>query len=466
MVVGIGKILKFNRKCTIVIGLLFAVIFFILIMVPSQADDDGFTDEASGQTTTYEMYHEDTIETYAGTLTNVLPTAGIAQAGIITVCSSGCDYTSIQEAIDNANDSDTIQVHSGTYYENVRVNKELTIISESGNPDDTIVQAEYQSDKVFYVISDNVTINGFKVTGATDSLTFAIDLRNIHNCSILNNKILDNWLGIWFSGSSNNTVVNNIIILNSGFGIYVGHSSNNNKFNNNSIKSNQIGIYLENTNNHTLNNNNIINNNLGIDLYNSHNNNISGNNIGYNTYCGIDLQDSNGSYIYINNFINNNKNVNSTCSINNWNSTEPITYQYNGSTFTNYVGNYWSDYTGLDSDSDGIGNIPYEINDSAGLQDEYPLIEPWEGVDLVHPYVTITFPANLATNVKIDTDITATFSEPMDSSTLNSSTVKVYSLDEIVGETFEDTNGSWNSSNLNRYTPQLCCGWDKPSNNF
>ena len=268
MVVGIGKILKFNRKCTIVIGLLFAVIFFILIMVPSQADDDGFTDEASGQTTTYEMYPEDTIETYAGTLTNVLPTAGIAQAGIITVCSSGCDYTSIQEAIDNANDSDTIQVHSGTYYESVRVNKELTIISESGNPDDTIVQAAYPSDDVFYVTSNNVTINGFKVTGATEILSYAIYLYNVRNCSILNNEISDNWLGIRFSVSHYNEVVNNIIILNSGFGIYVGHSSNNNKFNNNSIKSNQIGIYLENTNNHTLNNNNIINNNFSTSLKN------------------------------------------------------------------------------------------------------------------------------------------------------------------------------------------------------
>jgi S-layer protein (TIGR01567 family) len=46
---------------------------------------------------------------------------------------------------------------------------------------------------------------------------------------------------------------------------------------------------------------------------------------------------------------------------------------------------------------------------------------------------------------------TATFSEPMDSSTVNNSTVKVYSLDKIVGETFEDTNGSWNSGNFQAF---------------
>ena len=75
---------------------------------------------------------------------------------------------------------------------------------------------------------------------------------------------------------------------------------------------------------------------------------------------GKDNQGSNGNHIYANNFINNNNNANSSNSINNWNSTEQITYQYNGSTFINYVSNYWSDYTGSDSNNDDIGDTPYE----------------------------------------------------------------------------------------------------------
>jgi len=42
-----------------------------------------------------------------------------------TVCPSGCDYTSIQAAIEAADAGDTIEVHSGTYCENVDVDKPL-----------------------------------------------------------------------------------------------------------------------------------------------------------------------------------------------------------------------------------------------------------------------------------------------------------------------------------------------------
>ncbi len=52
---------------------------------------------------------------------------GPAKASVLTVCPSGCEYNSIQTALDMATPGDTVEVHSGTYEEKVNVNKAITI---------------------------------------------------------------------------------------------------------------------------------------------------------------------------------------------------------------------------------------------------------------------------------------------------------------------------------------------------
>ena len=52
---------------------------------------------------------------------------GVARATTWTVCSSGCDFTLIQDAVDAATEDDTIQLSAETYLENVTVPKSLTI---------------------------------------------------------------------------------------------------------------------------------------------------------------------------------------------------------------------------------------------------------------------------------------------------------------------------------------------------
>jgi hypothetical protein len=43
-------------------------------------------------------------------------------------------------------------------------------------------------------------------------------------------------------------------------------------------------------------------------------------------------------------------------------------------------GNYWSDYEGNDSNSDGIGDIPYQIAGKAEAKDNYPFVKPLQGI--------------------------------------------------------------------------------------
>ena len=139
-----------------------------------------------------------------------------------------------------------------------------------------------------------------------------------------------------------------------------------------------VGIELWSSSNNTITGNTICNNNDGVYLRDlSNNNTITGNTICNNSNNGIYLRDSSNNVIYLNKFIDNNVNA----------------YNYNG---TNYFdngtyGNYWSDYTGVDADSDGIGDTPYYIEEDA--IDNYPLMSPANiTIDILGPqFMKITW---------------------------------------------------------------------------
>ena len=140
--------------------------------------------------------------------------AGAVGAKTITVSDSGAlDYKSIQEAVNHTSEGDTILVYSGTYTENVEIYKKLTIVSQSGNMDDTIVLAADSNDHVFHVTANNVTISGFNLTGANSTIknseTSGIYLDGVHDCIITDNKLSNNTVGVFLEDSSNNTLSNN-----------------------------------------------------------------------------------------------------------------------------------------------------------------------------------------------------------------------------------------------------------------
>jgi parallel beta-helix repeat protein len=74
-------------------------------------------------------------------ITYTLPTQAQAR-GALTVCSSGCSYSTLQAAIDAASPSQTISLYSGTYQEQVIITKDLRIVgTKVGGEGFPIIQA-------------------------------------------------------------------------------------------------------------------------------------------------------------------------------------------------------------------------------------------------------------------------------------------------------------------------------------
>ncbi len=282
---------------------------------------------------------------------------------------------SIQAAVNAADPDDTITVRDGIYTENVDVNVDnLTIQSENGTTK-TIIKAKDPKHPVFYVGGSYVNIIGFTVTGTTYYITHGgIHIRydakyKADHCNIYNNNCSDNQNGI-FVYSSNNILFNNNCSKNSYSGIYVWGT--NTIYNNNCFENQQHGICIHYSRNGNIYGNNCSNNiGYGVIFSDSDNNHVYNNNCS-NNFFGILVDDSINNTFYVNNFKND---IISRNSNNVWNSTAEITYTYKGKTYTNYLGNYWSDYKGCDDNNNGIGDSHYSINSD---NDNYPLMEPWE----------------------------------------------------------------------------------------
>jgi parallel beta-helix repeat protein len=215
------------------------------------------------------------------------------------------DYPTIQDAVNVASDGDTIIVRDGTYIENVKVYKRLTIQSENGC-DNCIVQGGNSNDHVFEVRENYVNIRGFTVEGANGTVGSAgIYLGGVGHCHISNNNASNNDCGILLDDSSSNTLTNNIANNNNFHGIYLYDSSNNSLSTNIAYNNDDTGICLDSSKKNILTKNTVYNNRWnGICLHDSSNNSLM-NNIANNTHNGIILDESSSNTLTHNTAYNN-----------------------------------------------------------------------------------------------------------------------------------------------------------------
>lgn len=336
------------------------------------------------------------------------------------------EYTTIQQAINEADFGDIIYARNGIYPENVVVNKTVSLLGESKF--NTIIDGE-GSGNVILVSADNVTLAGFTIQNSGSILAVggvcmdhSLGNRIIGNILrnneygvyvsyssqnlILNNTFSNNSYGIGSPSSANNTISQNDFLRNS-HGIWLSYSVSNTICGNN-VSSNLVeGILLSACTNNIFSENRVINNINGFHIISSTHNDFFGNNVSMNQQAFLLSASS------FNTFSRNNVSLNNYCAVlgasrnnifssnyivNNMNSFRIVTSHQNTIVHNNFIntlsnttqqpyvtesenfwddkieGNYWSEFNGSDENEDGISDTSYFINE--GSEDNYPLMAP------------------------------------------------------------------------------------------
>ncbi|HIH29388.1 MAG TPA: PKD domain-containing protein [Thermoplasmata archaeon] len=364
----------------------------------------------------------------------------------------------IAEAINLANDGDTVYVFSGTYNESIVINKRISLI---GGIDDepSVISRGADVKYLIEVTADYVTVENFIIQDPNRFISSqygALVHVTSNNVVIQQNNISDcNLWGIYLDSSDDNMISGNII--NDTKGVFVS-SSNNNVFSSNNISnSSDAGLNIRSSMRNILYENYLTLNTYGVYIKDCSNTNITQNTFKKNDFHGIYLTADTADVIRQNDFINNTvsgitldstncviaenifdhgqvgislqrtgcqiynnsfQNMSSTALTatqtsrnniiymnhfleNSINAREQGSNQWDNGT----RGNYWDDYNYVDRDHDGFGDRAYTIGSG---RDHYPL-----GMFLQPPYKPSNpSPADDQENVGLSVTLWVTIIDP------------------------------------------------------
>jgi len=199
------------------------------------------------------------------------------------------NYTSIQDAIDNAYPGDTIYVHQNTYIETIYIDKSLTLIGldrPTINGDNTTSVVTIKADNVTFINFELIeagqpnppkfhrTVSGIYTEGSYCNISYIFfglngsmlsSFNNSHNTyshlTFTTNHFLSG-AGIYLQDSNYNTIKENAIYYSHGNGIHLCNSTHNEIFKN-YIEYNYRGIFIQSGSE----SNNVFNNTL-LDCWN------------------------------------------------------------------------------------------------------------------------------------------------------------------------------------------------------
>ena len=390
-------------------------------------DQSGYFSPAGAGKTTISAFLEDNIATAEIEVFS-------SDTDRISVGDDSCNFKTIQDAVNFSRDGEMIVVMNGTYQENVFIDHPVMIVSESAS-DKAVI------DGGFTVQASDVTISSLRIKG---NIVIKGDRTRLHddkysNLTVDSNNITDGGIYLLntYAGTSNNTIINNSItapyngiciwstsynnticrntISGTRFAILIHHGNKWQNITDNTFKTSsklcpdeswisdntflddgdeayvQGALFVGGNSNHLTNNTIYSKKRSSALILSGSNHIVTGNTLqgGTNGVLYFDSQSNPDIKFCMNNVrILDGKSRLCRCKPDaayNLNSSTPITYHYNGSEYTGYLGNYWEGIIALDDDDNGILDAPYAINSIGG--DNYPLLAPYKDGVITTPDV-------------------------------------------------------------------------------